>query len=51
MLPEQEVGMDNEINGIIFGYNPIPNGDNGSHEALSIEKEFIIHKKMMIYGP
>ena len=34
----QEVGVDNEINGIILGYNPIPNGEDRSHEALSIKK-------------
>ena len=39
----QEVGVDNEINGIIFGYKPIPNGEDGSHEALSIKKEFIMY--------
>ena len=43
MLPEHEVGIDSEINGIIFGYNPIPNGEDGSHEAFSI-KEYINNK-------
>ena len=33
----QEVGVDNEINGIIFGYNQIPNGEVGSHDAFSIK--------------
>ena len=44
MPPRQEVGVDNEINWIIFGYNPIPNGEDGSHDAFSIKKELIIYK-------